>query len=142
MFQQAKLLLVGVIAALISASTAVSQTASTAGHVVINANDNIDKLVEAYTNENIRKKGCEGYRVQILSESGNDAKKKASDSKTAFLTQYPTYPAYLLFQTPNFKIRVGDFRTKLEAYRCMKEIHGGFPNAFVVKDDIQFPPLE
>ena len=119
-----------------------AQLSDKEGTVVINASDNIDKLIETFKEENARKKGCEGYRVQILSESGNDAKKKANDAKTSFLGQFPNYSAYLLFQTPNFKVRIGDFRTKLEAYRCMKEIHNGFPNAFVVKDDIQFPSLD
>jgi hypothetical protein len=112
------------------------------GSVVINESDEIKRLIQNYIEENNKKKGSEGFRVQILSESGNDAKKKALEMKTSFLGQFPIYPAYLLFQTPNFKIRVGDFRTKLEAYRCMKQIKSGFPNAFVVKDDIQFPNLD
>ena len=112
------------------------------GSLILNESADIRTLVDTYTSENSTKKTAEGYRVQILSESGNDAKKKAVDAKTAFLSQYSTYPAYLLFQTPNFKIRVGDFRTKLEAYQCLKQIQMNFPNAFIVKDDIQFPSLE
>lgn len=112
------------------------------GSLIINESAEIKTLVETYINESSAKKTCEGFRVQLLSESGNDAKKKANETKTAFLNQFSSYPAYLLFQTPNFKIRVGDFRTKLEAYHCLKEIQSAFPNAFVVKDEIQFPSLE
>ncbi|MBX7182184.1 MAG: SPOR domain-containing protein [Bacteroidia bacterium] len=112
------------------------------GSVIINESSEIKTLVETYINESSSKKTCEGFRVQVLSESGNDAKKKANDAKTTFLSQFSKYPAYLIFQTPNFKIRVGDFRTKLEAYHCLKEIQSVFPNAFVVKDEIQFPAIE
>jgi hypothetical protein len=112
------------------------------GSLILNESENIRTLVNTYVAENSAKKTTEGYRVQILSESGNEAKKKAMEVKTAFLSQYSSYPAYLLFQTPNFKIRIGDFRTKLEAYQCLKQIQVNFPNGFVVKDDIQFPSLE
>jgi hypothetical protein len=112
------------------------------GSLILNESSDIRLLVDTYVSENETKKTTEGYRVQILSESGNEAKKKAMEAKTTFLTQYSTFPAYLLFQTPNFKIRVGDFRTKLEAYQCLKQIQMNFPNAFVVKDEIQFPSLE
>jgi hypothetical protein len=112
------------------------------GSLILNESSDIRKLVDMYVSENGTKKTAEGYRVQILSESGNEAKKKAMEAKTAFLSQFSAFPAYLLFQTPNFKIRVGDFRTKLEAYQCLKQIQANFPNAFVVKDEIQFPSLE
>lgn len=112
------------------------------GSVILNESSEIRALVNAHATENGAKKTTEGFRVQILSESGNDAKKKAVDAKTSFLMFYPAYTAYLIFQTPNFKIRIGDFRTKLEAYHCQKDIQKNFPNAFIVKDDIQFPSLD
>lgn len=113
-----------------------------AGTLVVNVDGRIEQLVQMYIEENGKKKTMEGFRVQIFSESGNEAKKRANDTKTLFLSQFQDYPAYLLFQTPNFKVRVGDFRSKLEAYRCMKQISLTFPNTYVVSDDVQLPPVD
>jgi hypothetical protein len=47
----------------------------------------------------------------------------------------------MLFQTPNFKVRIGDFRNKSEALKTKAYIASKYPNAFIVKDNIQFPEL-
>ena len=80
-----------------------------------------------------------GYRVKI--HFGSD-KMKAKDVKAKFIAQYPHVPAYEKYDQPNFNIRVGDFRTKLEAYKFYKEVQADFPAAFIVQDDIEFPDLE
>ena len=83
-------------------------------------------------NEKTKEKG---YRVQIY--FGAD-KAKAKDMKSRFLTMYGTDAhAYEIYEVPNFKIRVGDFRTRLEAYRFLKEIKGEFPTAFIVESDVE-----
>lgn len=79
-----------------------------------------------------------GYRVKI--HFGAD-KNKANEIKSRFVAQHPETPAYLKYDQPNFNIRVGDFRTKLEAYKFLKEIQDEFPSAFIVQDDIEFPSL-
>ena len=57
----------------------------------------------------------DGYRIQIFFDSGNESKKRAVDIRVDFLNRFPGIPAYLSFQEPFFKIRTGDFRSKLEA---------------------------
>lgn len=85
-----------------------------------------------------KKEKIKGYRVQI---HFGPEKAKALDVKTKFNTEYPDTRAYLDYQQPYFKIRVGDFRTKLEAEKMKQEILGSFPGAFIVNDDIELPPL-
>jgi hypothetical protein len=80
-----------------------------------------------------------GYRIKI--HFGSD-KTKAREVKAKFLAKYPEVPAYEKYDQPNFNIRVGDFRTKLEAYKFLKEIQVEFPSAFLVQDEIEFPKLE
>ena len=62
--------------------------------------------------------------------------------KAKFLSQFPDVAAYEKYDQPNFNIRVGDFRTKLEAYRLLKELQQEFPSAFIVQDEIELPELE
>ncbi len=79
-----------------------------------------------------------GYRVKI--HFGTD-KNKAKEVKGAFIAKFPDVPAYEKYDQPNFNIRVGDFRTKLEAYKFLKEIQPDFPAAFIVQDEIELPAL-
>jgi hypothetical protein len=45
----------------------------------------------------------------------------------------------MTYQQPNFKIRVGDFKTRLEALKFLKEVQGLYSTAFIVKDDVKLP---
>jgi hypothetical protein len=58
------------------------------------------------------------------------------------MTQFPSVEAYEKYDQPNFNIRVGNFRTKLEAYKFLKQVQPEFPTAFIVQDEIEFPELE
>lgn len=101
--------------------------------------DDITWLVEKYNTQNQNKPIISGYRVQIYFDSGNQSKKKANDVKTQFLAKNPDIPCYLVYQAPNFKVRVGDFRSRYEAYKFYREIKNDFPSAYIVKDEISFP---
>ncbi|MBL7890060.1 MAG: SPOR domain-containing protein [Bacteroidia bacterium] len=84
------------------------------------------------------KSPIEGYRIKI--HFGSD-KTKAKEIKVKFMSKFPGIPAYEKYDQPNFNIRVGDFRTKLEAYKALKEIQPEFPSSFIVQDEIEFPEL-
>ena len=75
-------------------------------------------------------------------DSGNESKKRAVDILVDFLNRFPGIPAYLSFQEPFFKIRTGDFRSKLEADGFLQKILPVFPNAYIVRDRINFPRIE
>ncbi|HEY0029273.1 MAG TPA: SPOR domain-containing protein [Bacteroidia bacterium] len=81
----------------------------------------------------------EGYRIKI--HFGAD-KNKAKEIKAKFISKFPEFKAYEKYDQPNFNIRVGDFRTKLDAYKALKEIQLEFPSAFLVQDDIELPDLD
>ena len=86
-----------------------------------------------------RKEKMKGYRVQI---HFGPERAKAMEVKTKFTSEYHNTAAYLDYQLPYFKIRVGDFRTKLEAYKLLQDIAADFPGAFIVSDDIELPKIE
>ena len=103
----------------------------------INKDSRLDKLISWHIQNNKRREGIEGYRVEIFF-STND-QQRALDKKDEFLEKYPDYDIYVLFMSPNFRVRVGDFRTKNEAFKLFKEIEKDYSAAFVVKDNINFP---
>ena len=81
-----------------------------------------------------------GWRVQI--HFGSESA-KAKEVKAKFLQKYDAedIPAYLCYAQPYFKIRVGDFRTRLEAFKFLKEVSEDFPGSFIVEDTIELPKL-
>ncbi|MBU2649521.1 MAG: SPOR domain-containing protein [Bacteroidetes bacterium] len=85
--------------------------------------------------------GIEGYRVQIFFESGNYSGARAREVKEVFELDYPEIPAYITWQSPNYRVRVGDFRTRMDAQRFLQQIIRDYPNAWVIKDEIKFPSL-
>ncbi len=104
--------------------------------------ERINKLMNSKITINESNPTIEGYRVQIYFASGNNSRKMVNDVRTKFLTKYPNTGAYEIWQAPNFKVRVGDYRTKLEAYKFYKEIKSEFPSSFIVKDNISLPKLD
>lgn len=112
---------------------------NTIGKVEIVQSENIDKLMLKHVSINSENETIEGFRIQI--HFGGE-REKAKTIKTKFLQQFPEMPAYEIYQQPNFKVRVGDFRTRLDAQKFMNEIASSFPSAFIVSDDIHLPKLE
>lgn len=124
---------------LISSSFAVAQGISAdTGKVVVLQPDAVALLAQKQIEINA-KSHLKGYRVKI--HFGAD-KTKAKEVKAKFIAKFPGVPAYEKYDQPNFNIRVGDFRTKLEAYKLLKEIQPEFPSAFIVVDEIEFPALD
>jgi len=101
----------------------------------------IDLLVRAHVRQNRSTAGVQGYRVQVFSGSGNDARQQANDIRRELLLAYPDLPIHLVYQPPNFKVRVGDCRTEIEATRLKRILAFHYPQGFVVRDMIQLPKL-
>lgn len=115
-----------------------AQIAKDAGKIEIVSDKAINDLLETHIELN-SKSTLKGYRIKIHFSTD---KMKAKEVKAKFISKYPKVPAYEKYDQPNFNIRVGDFRTKLEAYKFLKEIQTDFPTSFLVQDEIELPALE
>ncbi|MBC8004189.1 MAG: SPOR domain-containing protein [Verrucomicrobia bacterium] len=111
------------------------------GRLPVRQDSRITDLLVRHTQLNQRKKGIEGFRLEIYFSSESRARERAMRVKNEFNLQFPELPAYVSFQTPNFKVRIGDFRNKSEALKAKASIASRYPNAFIVKDMIRFPEL-
>jgi len=112
----------------------------TQAQVVVNAPEQLSNLVEKHIAANKLNTGkLMGFCVQICFESGSNSRERAERHRIAFLSKYPRYNAYLTFREPNFRVRVGDFRTRSEARGFRERILADFPQSFVVKDEVRYP---
>jgi hypothetical protein len=103
----------------------------------------INTLVAKHIAFNENRGSISGFRVQIFFDSGSNSKSRAETIMTGFQDKYETAEAYLTFQEPNFKVCVGDFRTRMDAQCFLHKIAEEYPDAFIVKDnEINFPSLE
>jgi hypothetical protein len=112
-----------------------------AGKVEYIVDPKIDSLISRHKVISESKGTIEGYRIQIFNASGNNSKKQANDVKADFMQKYPDVESYVLYQAPNFKVRIGDFRSRMEAQKMFNSLKREFPSAYIVKDDINLPPL-
>lgn len=111
------------------------------GKLQIRQDPRITDLLVRHSQINQRKRSTEGFRLEIFFSSENKAREMAMRVRNEFNLVFPEIPSYLLFQTPNFKVRIGNFRNKSEALKTKAYIASKYPNAFIVKDMIRFPDL-
>lgn len=107
----------------------------TSGSLVIHFDRGVESAIQGYIAQ-VTEEKPKGFRVQLCSESGNNAKTIANGIKSQFLSKYRDVPAYLIWESPNFKVRVGDFKTRLDATLFWKQIQDQFPQSYVVMDQI------
>jgi len=116
-------------------------TTSGIGKLKIVQDDKLKMQVLKHVEWHRTQKGMMGYRIRIFSDSGQPANKKASGERARFIKLFPDTESYLQFDTPNYKVYVGDFRTKSDAYAFLVKIKTEFPKAFLVEQKINFPKL-
>jgi len=80
-----------------------------------------------------------GFRVQIF--TGAD-RKEAYNTQAKFQEQYPDVRTYIIYNDPNFKVRVGDFRTRLDAEKMQDELKKWFTGLFIIQEKINQPKPE
>lgn len=105
------------------------------GDVSIQQDERITKLMEQYV---MHKHALKGYRVQIFLGSERE---KAREMRRTFLLRHPDVGGYESYLAPNFRIRVGDLRTRLEAEKLRQELKTEFPGCYIVPDEIELPRL-
>ncbi len=109
------------------------------GYLNIEQDQRIEQLIQRQREIHVNDSTIDGFRIQIFMESGNDAVKKANDVMEKFQLKYPDIPIYLVFGQPYYRLRVGDFRTRLEAEKVHRTLVKEYKNAFVTSDRIQLP---
>lgn len=79
-----------------------------------------------------------GYRIQAFFDQD---KVIVNQKRAEYISSFREQPAYIDYLAPNFRLRIGDFRTKLDAIAYQEKIKSLFPDAVIVMDDIELPPL-
>lgn len=97
--------------------------------LVLIQNDKFESLLDEKRklNPTIATNDC--YSIQIFSGEGEKAKKMAS----LFKQDFSTIDVTIVFNTPNYKVWVGNFKTRIEAERNLAEIEKTYKNCLLIK---------
>ena len=114
-----------------------SQNYGQTGQIELIQPEQFENVLRMQISNNRLQKGIPGYRIRIFSQSGQTARDRSIKTRTDFMNSFPGIEAYQEYNTPNFQIYAGDFRTKNEALRELKRIERSFPGAFIVSATIQ-----
>ncbi len=108
----------------------------------VHQDEKIAWLLQAHRHAVSRQPGIAGYRVHLYMDSGNRARLNTQHEKADFLEKYPDVNAYIVYEEPYFKLRAGDFRTRVDARRFLEKIRSDYSAAYIVVDRINFPELD
>ncbi len=96
------------------------------GTVAVNQDEDIETLIRLKKEVNKTKVN---YRIQIFNGNRNGAIKAREDFRKTF----SDWSTHMRYETPNYKIWVGNFKTRLEADRALQRIKREFNSAFIFK---------
>jgi hypothetical protein len=80
-----------------------------------------------------------GYRIQLFFDINKDA---VNAARSKFISLYPKIDTYVTFTAPNFFLKVGDFRTQMEAEKIKTNIDNQFPTSNIIKEKINLPRID
>lgn len=88
-----------------------------------------------------RSKETSGFRIVIFSNNGQYASDNADKVLQEFKALYPHINAYLVYESPYFKVSVGDCLSMEEAQILMAKILPNYPKAFPRRESIKLEAL-
>jgi len=117
-----------------------SRAKGDAAEVTVRQSQQIRAAFHATMNSNPNRK-LQGYRIRIFFDNSQTARAESEKTAVAFKKAWPGVGVYRTYESPFFKVTVGDFRSRSEALAFLQKLRGSYPSAFVLKGTIEFPPV-
>jgi hypothetical protein len=112
--------------------------------VIVNKDPRFDEMAakQAEINKKAVRSGprrVRGFRIQAANTQNRD---EANSVKAELLRRFPDQKSYLLYQAPNFRVRIGNFLTQREAFQLRKLISALYPEKgiYIVPDIVEYTP--
>lgn len=99
------------------------------GNLVVNQDSKFEQLLNEKRKVNISNSVNDSYKIQIYSGESE----KAKNTLTEFRQEFRETDGTIIFFTPNYKVLVGNFRTRIEAERNLIEIRKRYTNLHLIK---------
>jgi len=105
-----------------------TKTIAQEGTVSIEQDEKVERLLKE-RKRLLKSEEIRGYKtIQVVSGGLTTAREVLKTCKSKF----PDYKSDIEFETPNYKVRIGQFRNQLDADRALLEIYKEYEGAFVL----------
>lgn len=128
---------------LFSLSLFSQQTTIDSSSVVVHKDPRIDLLIKKQADINEittrdSRKIAKGFRLLVINTSKRE---EAITAKTRLYQYFPELKSYLLYQSPYYKLKAGNFKERKDAEAYQKKLTAFFPKGvFVMNDLIEVKP--
>lgn len=111
------------------ASSVIEETVFVPGPYCIE--NRLNKVLDSLAAFNLKATRIQGFRILLY--SGNQ-RSEATKAKEKAYRLLPNSNVYTSYQQPTFKVKLGDFYEKREAFLQLGKLESGFPNAVIVEE--------
>ncbi|WP_442847366.1 SPOR domain-containing protein [Leeuwenhoekiella sp. H156] len=101
------------------------------GSVSINQDNRISELLSIKSKMASNNELNDRYKIQLFYGSITEA----NSIQSRYRSKYDNWEPSIVYESPNYKVWIGNFRNRLEADRALLQIQKTFPNAFVMKPE-------
>ncbi|MCA6074369.1 hypothetical protein [Fulvivirga sedimenti] len=98
--------------------------------------DQLDAVLESSDQYKAETKFVDGYTIQIYTGSSSD---EARIIRGKAISLLPDQEVELFYDEPSFKVKVGQYFSRLEAQHDYANLKGKFPTAIIIPDKIPIP---
>lgn len=117
-------------------------SSAAAGEVTITQDARIDTLISRHIEANRLASGIDGFRIQVFRKGGQTAREEAEKVMAKVVVEFPDIKAYRDFEPPNiWVVRMGDFRTKIEATKSHTTIRRTFPDSYIIRQRVNYTEI-
>lgn len=101
--------------------------------IPLNDNKKVDKALDSMSVHNKNIRYAAGYRIQVY--VGNE-RKEVDDAKSYIYQNFPDLNTYLSFSQPTYRLKAGDFTSRMDAERFYNAIRQRYSMAMIVPERI------
>ena len=106
--------------------------------VKVDQSAEVKQAMAQYVGKNATKP-ISGYRIRVYYDNPPQARTRSESIENSLMEQYPEHKVYRSFESPNYKVLIGNFRSKDEALRIFNALKKTYPTAYIIKDNIEYP---
>ena len=106
--------------------------------VKVDQSAEVRQAMTQYVGKNASKP-LSGYRIRVFYDNSPQARSRSESIENTLMEQYPGHKVYRSFESPNYKVLIGNFRSKDEALRIYNALKKTYPTAYIIKDNIEYP---
>ncbi|KAB7732304.1 SPOR domain-containing protein [Rudanella paleaurantiibacter] len=99
----------------------------------LHINRKVDEQLTSIADKNRSLRYASGYRIQVY--VGNE-RQQAEAAKLQVYQSFPELTAYLSYNQPTYKLKIGDFIRRMDAERYFGQIKQMMPSAMLQPDKI------